>query len=289
MGNPRVSVRRSTAPRTVENHLGLLHSASINNRPPRYPALLSCSLVATGHGKVFICDIRGLLGEIGGCFEVAAKEPDLAVYIPLEKGRSVRSRELAMDRDRRGAGNGGHLPDPLAARLEAPNRAMKDDAVGDARGVAVAIAIHMRESILLELANQVFIKSNLEFGWQLDFVRLNHLNLERRRLDLGGLAFLGQQRRGSENHCEQGQPEPRAEDALHCFCSLLEVLEVAAGVESPVAVVWAPCATSPFLITSAGPPGIVKIAPCRPPSTSRYRAVRVSLFVRHNLRTRPPP
>src|SRR5215472_3194552 len=94
MGNPRVSVRRSTAPRTVENHTGLLHSASINNRPPRYPRFL-CALLATGHGKVFICDMRCLLGEVVGCFEVAAKEPNLAVYIPLEKGRSVRARELA--------------------------------------------------------------------------------------------------------------------------------------------------------------------------------------------------
>src|SRR5216684_5889133 len=242
MGNPRVSVRRSTAPRTVENHLGLLYSASINNRPPRYPSFLSCSLLATGHGKVFICDMSGLLGEVVGCFEVAAKEPDLTVYIPLEKGRSLRTRELAMDRDGRGAGNSGHLPGPLAARFEAPNRAMKDNEVGDIRGVAVAVTIHMRESVLLELANQVFVEGNLEFGWQFDFVRLNHLNLERRRLDLGGLAFLGQQRRGSENQCEQEQPEPRAEDAVHCFCSLLGVelnaAEAAAGSLSEVE--WAP-------------------------------------------------
>src|SRR5713101_4465844 len=272
MGNPRVSVRRSTAPRTVENHLGLLYSASINNRPPRYPSFLSCSLLATGHGKVFICDMSGLLGEVVGCFEVAAKEPDLAVYILLEKGRSLRARELAMDRDGRGAGNGGHLPGPLAARLEAPNRAMKDDEVGDTRGVAVAVAIHMRESILLELANQVFVKGNLEFSRQLDFVRLNHLNLERRRLDLCGFAFLGQQRRGSENHSEEEQPDPRVENALHHFCSLLGVeLDAAEAAAGPLSeVVWAPWATSSFLIPSDVPTGIVKIAPCRPPSASRY-------------------
>src|SRR6266403_932513 len=271
MGNPRVSVRRSTAPRTVENHLGLLYSASINNRPPRYPSFLSCSLLATGREKVFVCDMRGLLGEVVGCFEVAAKEPDLAIYILLEKGRSVRARELAIDCDGRGAGNGGHLPSPLAARLETPNRAMKDDEVGDTGGVAVAIAIHMRESILLELANQVFVKGNLEFSRQFDFVGLNHLNLEHRRLDLCGLVLLGQKWRSTEDQREQGQLDPPVENALHCFFSLLgEVLEVAAGVESPVAVVWAPCATSSFLITSAVPTGIVKIAPCRPPSASRY-------------------
>src|SRR5260370_42369653 len=98
---------------------------------------------------------------------------------------------MERDGDGRGAETGGHLPGPLAARFEAPNRAMKDDEVGDTRGVPVAIAIHTRESILLELANQVFVKGNLEFSRQFDFVRLNHLNLERRRLDLGGLAFLG--------------------------------------------------------------------------------------------------
>src|SRR6266496_2094779 len=223
MGNPRVSVRRSTVPRTTDSHLGLLYSASINNRPPRYPGFLSWSLLATGRGKVFICDMSGLLGEVVGCFEVAAKEPDLAVNILLEKGRSVRARELAMDRDGCGAGNGCYLPGPLAARLEAATRAMKDDEVGDTRGVAVAVAIHMRESILLKLANQVFVKGNLEFSRQLDFVRFNHLNLERRRLDLYGFVFLSEQWRGSENHSEEEQPDPRVKDALHHFCSLLGV------------------------------------------------------------------
>src|SRR4029077_6549044 len=242
-------------------------------------------------GKVFICDMSGLLGEVVGCFEVAAKEPGLAVYILLEKGRSLRARELAMDRDGRGVGNGGHLPGPLAARFEAPNRTMKDDEVGDTRGVAVTIAIHMRESILLELANQVFVKSNLEFSGQFDFVRLNHVNLECRRLDLCGLVLLGQKWRSTEDQREQGQFDPRVENALHCFCSLLGVeldaAEAAAGSLSEV--VWAPWATSSFLITSDVPTGIVKIAPCRPPSASRYCRVRVSIFVRNKLRTRPPP
>src|SRR6266699_5441445 len=201
-GHPSSSARRSTAARATDSHLGLLYRASIN-RPPRYPGLRSWSLLPTGRGKVFICDMRGLLGEVVGCLKVAAKEPDLAVYILLEKGRSLRARELAMDRDGRGAGNGGHLPGPLAARFEAPNRAMKDDEVGDTRGVAVAIAIHMRKSLFLELTNQVFVKGNLEFSGQFDFVRFNHLNLERRRLDLCGLVLLSEQWRGSENHSEE--------------------------------------------------------------------------------------
>src|SRR5260221_2605301 len=214
----------------------------------------------------------GLLREVVSCFEVAAKEPDLAVYILLKKGRSVRAREPAMDRDGRGSGNGGHLPGPLAARFEAPNRAMKDDEVGDTRGVAVPVAIHMRESILRELANQVFVKGNLEFCGQLDFIRLNHLNLERRRLNLCGLVLLGPKWRSTEDQHEQGQLDSRVENAFHGFSLLGEVLELAAGVESPGAVVWAPCATSSFLIASAVPTGIVKIAPCRPPSASRYRS-----------------
>src|SRR6266550_382117 len=219
-----------------------------------------------------MCDIGGLLGKIVGSSEISAKEPDLAVYIPLQQRGPVLPRELAMDRNGRGAGNGGHLPGPLAARLEAPNRAMKDDEVGDTRGVAVAVAIHMRESILLELANQVFVKGNLEFGRQLDFVRFNHLNLERRRLDLCGFVFLSEQWRGSENHSEEEQPDPRVKDALHHFCSLLGVEldteEAAPGSLSEV--VWAPWARSSFLITSDVPTGIVKMAPCRPPSASRY-------------------
>src|SRR5260370_8483348 len=113
----------------------------MNNSAPRSTGFLSWSFLANGREKVLVSDTRGLLGEVVGCFEVAAKEPDLAVYILLEKGRSLRARELAMDRDGRGAGNGGHLPGPLAARFEAPNRAMKDHELGDPRTVASPITI----------------------------------------------------------------------------------------------------------------------------------------------------
>src|SRR5712664_3834559 len=184
-----------------------------------------------------------------------------------------------MDRDGCGAGNGCYLPGPLAARLEAPHRAMKDDEVGDTRGIAVAVTIHMRESVLLELTNQVFVKGNLEFSGQLDLIRVNHLHLERRRLDLGGLVLLGQKWRSTEDQREQGQLDTRFENALHCFCSLPgEVLEVAAGVESPVAVVWAPCATRSFLTPSAVPIAIAKLAPCSPPSPPRSSTLSVSIF-----------
>src|SRR5258708_1055894 len=82
--NPSVSGRRSTAPRTAESNLGLLYSGSINNRPPRCPDVRSWSLLTGEWGKVFMCDIGGLLGEVVGSSEISAKEPDLAVYIPLQ-------------------------------------------------------------------------------------------------------------------------------------------------------------------------------------------------------------
>src|ERR1700757_3476573 len=176
-GNPRVSVRRSTAPRTTDSHLGWLYRASINNRPPRYPGVRSWSLLDSGRRKVFICDMRGLLGEVVGSSEISAKEPDLAVYILLQERRSVRPRKLTMDCDGRGAGDGCYLSGALAAGLEAPNRTMKNYQVRDICCVAVAVAIHLRESAFLKLANQVFIECNLEFSRQLDFVRLNHFDL----------------------------------------------------------------------------------------------------------------
>jgi hypothetical protein len=81
--NPRVSVRRSTAPRTTESSLGLLYSANINKRPPRCPDLCPRSLFVVGRGKVFMRDMGGLLGEIVGRFEIPAKEADLPVYISV--------------------------------------------------------------------------------------------------------------------------------------------------------------------------------------------------------------
>src|SRR5882672_3363821 len=250
-GNPSVSVRRSTAPRTTESNLGLLYSASINNRPPRCPDVRSWSLLTGGRGKIFMCNIGGLLGEVVGGSEISAKEPDLAVYIPLEERRSVGPRELTMNCDGRGPGNGYYLPGLLAACLESPNGATKNYEAGDTRGVAVAVAIHMRKSLFLELANQVFVQCDLELRGQLNFVRLDHLNLDRRHLDLGGLVFPSEQRTGNEKQGKRGQPNTWSWKTFHCFCSLLgEELELAAEVGSPEAVVWAPWATRSFLITS---------------------------------------
>ena len=137
-----------------------------------------------------MCDMRGLFGEIVGSLEIPAEEADLAVYIPREERLGIRAGELAMDRDGRGAGNGCHLAGPLAAGLKAPDRAMENNQVGDTRGGAAAVAIDMLKcSLFLDLMNEIFIKCNLKFGREFDFVRLDHLDLDCRRLNLAGGVF----------------------------------------------------------------------------------------------------
>src|SRR6266403_1314682 len=160
-GNPSVSVRRSTAPRTTESNLGLLYSATINNRPPRCPDVRSWSLLTGGRGKIFMCNIGGLLGEVVGGSEISAKEPDLAVYIPLEERRSVGPRELTMNREGRGPGNGCYLPGLLAACFESPNCATKNYEVGDTRAVSLAVGLHMRKSRLLDFMHQDVVRCRL--------------------------------------------------------------------------------------------------------------------------------
>src|SRR6266478_5009501 len=54
-------------------------------------------------------------------------------------------------------------------------------------------------------------------------------------------------------------------------------------------LVRAPCAIISFLSPSALPVAIVKMAPCNPPSASRYWIVSESTFDRNRLRNRPPP
>src|SRR6266403_4330244 len=191
-GNPRVSVKRSTAPRTTESHLGLPHTANISKRPPRCPDLFSWSLLSIRRGKVFMCGMSGLFGEVVGGLEIPAKEPDLAVYIPRQERLCIRAGELAMDRDGRGAGNGCHLAGSLAAGLEAPDRAVENNQVGDTSGGAIAVAIDMLKcSLFLELMNEIFVKCNLKFGREFDFVRPDHFDLDCRRLNLGGQMFRG--------------------------------------------------------------------------------------------------
>ena len=109
--------------------------------------------------------MSGLFGEIVGCLEIPAKEPDLAVYIPLQDRLCVRVGELAMDRDGRGPGNGCHLAGPLAAGLKAPDCAMENNQVVRARGGAIAVAIDMLKcSLFLDLLNEIFVEGDLKFG-----------------------------------------------------------------------------------------------------------------------------
>src|SRR5260370_25721520 len=112
-----------------------------------------------GRGKVFMCGMSGLFGEVVGGLEIPAKESDLTVYIPREERLCIRAGELAMDRDGRGAGNRGHLAGPLATGLEAPDRAVENNQVGDTCGGAVAVAIDMLKlSLFLDLMNAIFVK-----------------------------------------------------------------------------------------------------------------------------------
>src|SRR5258708_31707536 len=125
-----------------------------------------------GRRKAFIRGMRGLFGEGVGGLEIPAKEPDLAVYIPREERLCVVAGELAMDRDGRGPGNGGHLAGPLAAGLEAPDCAVENNQVGDTCGGAGAGAIEMLKcSLFLQLMNEIFIKCNLKLRREVAFVR----------------------------------------------------------------------------------------------------------------------
>src|ERR1700739_2303784 len=179
-GNPSISARGSTAPRTVESNRGLLHNFIMSRNPSGGP-----SRSAIGRGEVFMRDMGRLFGKSVGSLDIPHKEPDPAVYIARKDRLCVRAGELAMNRDGRSPGNGCHLARPLAAGLKSPDRAMEYNQVWGTRGGAVSVAIDMLErSLFLDLMNEIFIKRNLEFGGQFDFVRLDHLHLDRRCLNL---------------------------------------------------------------------------------------------------------
>jgi hypothetical protein len=84
-GNPRVSVNRSTAPRTTVSSLGLLCNANINSRPPRGHGFGSSSLLMVGRGEIFVCDMGRLLREVVSSSEIPAKEPDLTFHILFQE------------------------------------------------------------------------------------------------------------------------------------------------------------------------------------------------------------
>src|ERR1700686_2578890 len=121
-----------------------------------------------------------LFSEIVSSFEIPAKKTDLPVDIPVQDCVSVRSRELTMNADGSCAGNRGYLSGPFAARLKASNVAVENHEIADICSVAVPFAIDMLKlSVFLNLTNKVFVERDLKFRRQLDFVRLNHLDLDR--------------------------------------------------------------------------------------------------------------
>src|SRR6266480_3837598 len=69
---------------------------------------------------------------------------------------------------------------------------MKNNYFSGAARVAVTVAIDvLKFPRLLKLLNQVFVKRNPEFGRQLDFIRLDHLDLDRGCPYLGCRVLLG--------------------------------------------------------------------------------------------------
>jgi hypothetical protein len=59
-GNPRVSAKRPTVPRTADSSMGLLYSASINIRPFRRSEFRFLFLLAIGREKVMRYDMGAL-------------------------------------------------------------------------------------------------------------------------------------------------------------------------------------------------------------------------------------
>src|SRR5260370_32119364 len=127
-GKPRVSERRSTAPRTTQNSIGLLRSASISSQPPRGLDSGSWSLLAIGRRKVFMCDMGGFLGEVGGHFEIPAKEPDAfrpPFWTGNEPGWTWFLRPLSPH------------PGSLTALLASPHGGAQSTQMGDARRIEI--------------------------------------------------------------------------------------------------------------------------------------------------------
>ena len=87
--------------------------------------------------------------EIIGSPEIPAEKANLAVDILFQEQRSVRPREPAIYRKGCSASNGCRLTGSLAARLEAPDRAVNDDEIMDICGVSIALAIDMRKTPLV--------------------------------------------------------------------------------------------------------------------------------------------
>jgi hypothetical protein len=142
--------------------------------------------------------MAGFLCKIVSSSEIPAKETHFAGYILFKQRLSFRSRELTMDADRGCTGDGGYLPSLFAAWFEAAHGTVKHHQVGYASGVAITIAIDMLKSTFLQLTDEVFIECNLEFRWDVYFVRLDHRHLNAGRLNFGGLISVAQRAASEE-------------------------------------------------------------------------------------------
>ena len=80
---------------------------------------------ARGYKKVLVCDLARLLRKIVSSPEISAEESHPPGYILLQQRLSGLVRELTMNPDRGGTGNGGYLPSHFVARFETAHRAMK--------------------------------------------------------------------------------------------------------------------------------------------------------------------
>src|SRR6267378_5650202 len=244
-------------------------------------------------GEIVMRQLCRFFCKIESSPEVSAQEPHFAVHIPLQDGLAVLVRKLAMNVNRSLPLNCCYIAGHLAAFLEPPNRAAKYDQVRCRGSIAVAIAVHVLEpALFLKLLDQILIERKLEVRGQFDLVRLNHQNLNRRRFHCLRRRRLSAEFRQLHLTTQQQQPDTSdAKNALHGFFSF-----VAAGLVSELPpsscigmLVRAPCATISFLSASALPVAIVKMAPCNPPSASRYWIDSVSTLERNRLRNRPPP
>src|SRR5580658_4906048 len=245
------------------------------------------------HREIFARQLRAFFCKIERSAKVSSEKPHFAVQVALQDTFAVLVRKLAMHVNRGFACDSSHIPGHPATLLEPPHRAVKHDEVGDTVGMVVAFAVHVLESALfLELLDQILVKRNLEFRGQLDLLRLNHEHLSRRGL------FYRRRQRLRANFRRLDKPTQKqngngrgVENTPHRCFSFAATDFASAPPESSCigTLVWAPCATSSFLNTSAWPACMVKIAPCNAPSPSRYWIVSVSSFERNKLKNRPPP
>src|SRR6266404_2669870 len=180
--NPSRSVSCATAPRTAQSVSGLLRNSIFNSKLRRFKGTFSSGLGYGTRGEIVMRQLCRFFCKIESGPEVSAQEPHFAVQIPLQDGLAILVRKLAMNVNRGLPRDCCYIAGHLAAFLEPPNRAVKYDQVRYRGSVVVAIAVHVLEpTLLLKLLNQILVERKLEVRGQLDLVRLNHQNLNRRR------------------------------------------------------------------------------------------------------------